>query len=172
MNRFATLLALVLFTLGCNDSVSENDPTFDFNVGQIVAFESIKSSFVTLEQSDIGNDRFTERENRLFTDQQAFQAFWDDLHGNVEPKPALPQIDFESEIVIAVLLGLRNSGGYAVSIERVVQQNDAVGVEVKEEIPGATCSTATVMSSPYHIIKLRRLSGEFIYVNDQQETTC
>ena len=172
MYRFFFPFALLLFTIGCSDPVSENDAEFNFDEGQAVAFESLMSSFVTLTQSGVGNDSFRERENQLITNEQAFESFWNELHGNVLPIPALPEVDFESEMVIAVILGLRSNGGYAVNIERIVQQNGTTGIEVKEEIPAAECGTAQVISSPYHIIKLQRLSGDLVFVDEQEEIGC
>ena len=172
MYRFLLPLGLLLFAIGCSDPVSENDSTFNFDEGQAVIFESLMSSFVTLEQSGAGNDNFSQRENRLITSEQTFELFWSELHGNIQPIPTLPDVDFESEMVIGVILGLRSNGGYTVSVERIIQQTGTVGVEVKEEVPNAECSTAQVMSSPFHIIKLRRLSGDVVFVDEQEEVGC
>ena len=172
MYRFLLLFGLMLVFAGCNDTISENEPTFNFDEGEAVAFESLTSSFVTLDQSGSGNDNFEQRENRMFSDQQAFASFWNDLHSNQVPAPAVPTVDFDSEIVIAVILGLRNSGGYTVNIARIVQQGDMAGVEVKEESPDATCATASVLTSPYHIVKLERLSGDVRFIDQQEDVSC
>ena len=175
MHRLFPTIAfgLLLVFAGCKDSII--DPAggeFDFTQGQTLTFESLASSFVTLEQSPVGNGRFTDRSERVIRDAADFEAFWSDLHGNLEPEPALPDVDFSSEMVIAVFLGERSNGGFSVEIERIVQQGDRIGLQVKETAPGPNCVTPAVISSPYHIIKLKQISGELAFVPERVEMQC
>ena len=167
---FALIPVLVL--AGCNDSITGDNGEFDFSQGQSLTFESLASDFVTIGQSPIGNGQFKERANRVIRDQADFQAFWNNLHGHIDPTPAIPDVDFESEMVIAVVLGQRSSGGFSVAVDAIVRSGNSVGVRVKEEAPGANCVTPAVISSPFHVVKLERVTSEFSFVDEREVTTC
>jgi hypothetical protein len=82
--------------------------------------------------------------------------------------PALPKVDFNKQIVIAVAMG---SGGVGRSIEitKIEQTKDGVKVYYKEERPdGKRPRPALAMvGGPYHIVTLDKPTGEVKFIKEE-----
>ena len=85
-----------------------------------------------------------------------WEALWKSHAG---PQPA-PAVDFSSNMVTAVFLGTRPTGGYRVEILSTHLENDALVIEYAERAPNADAIVAPVLTSPFHIVKLPRFSGQ------------
>jgi len=81
-----------------------------------------------------------------------WKKLWAKTHGNVTPPPAVPEVDFDKNMVLAVYQGQKGSGGYDVKIVKVVKGNKGVTAQVKETAPGKDDIVLTVITSPYHIV--------------------
>lgn len=62
-------------------------------------------------------------------------------------------------MVVAIMLGARPDSCYKIDIDRIV--NDSYGhgqfdVSYNETVPGNNCACATVITTPYHIIKTEK----------------
>jgi len=68
--------------------------------------------------------------------------------------PEVPSVNFTSEMLIAVFQGERGSSGYLTHITRIIMTNTYYLVYVDEIHPGENCGTLTVMTYPYHIVKI------------------
>ncbi len=66
------------------------------------------------------------------------------------------EVDFSRSLVIAAMLGPRDTGGYAVSITHVYQQGTAVRVELELIEPEPGTMAAQVLTSPYHLVTADR----------------
>ncbi len=96
----------------------------------------------------------TGKVNEVFTDQASFYAFWKLVSAGTTPEPAAPAIDFAKDMVIAVFPGQMNSGGYTVEITEVTSDRKKLMVTVVVTKP--TGFATTVMTQPYHIIKVKK----------------
>lgn len=83
--------------------------------------------------------------------------------------PAGTRVDFRSEMVVAVFMGSQRSSGYAIevsAIERKMLPRPAIfppppaqyvlNIDVVERRPPPGSIQASVMTSPYHVVKLAR----------------
>ncbi|NPV60334.1 MAG: protease complex subunit PrcB family protein [Actinobacteria bacterium] len=68
----------------------------------------------------------------------------------------LGEVDFSHSLVIAVMLGPRDTGGYAVSITHVYQGGPEVRVELELVEPEPGSMNAQVLTSPYHLVTADR----------------
>jgi hypothetical protein len=100
-----------------------------------------------------------EAARRAVRDAQAWAKLWAELQKIVEPVPALPEVDFERQMVLAVFLGQRSSGGHSVRIESVKRDGDelAVSVSVRSPPPGGMVTMA--LTQPYDIVVVERFDG-------------
>lgn len=64
---------------------------------------------------------------------ETWKKVWREVHQAVSPKPKLPKVDFEKQVVLAVFMGEKNTGGYRIQIrgmkdtgkkDRSLSQND------------------------------------------------
>jgi VWFA-related protein len=85
-----------------------------------------------------------------------WQALWR-RHAPGRPAPA---VDFTKNMVIAVFLGSRPSGGYQVQIVGVRSAGATLVVQWSEQRPGPGQVAAQVMTAPAHIVSVPRHAGE------------
>lgn len=72
----------------------------------------------------------------------------------------MPKVDFGSRTVVAVFLGTKPSGGYAVEITGTRHDKGATIVEYRERRPERGQVAAQVLTSPAHIAAIPRITGE------------
>jgi hypothetical protein len=84
-----------------------------------------------------------------------WEALWT-AHAGRAP---LPEVDFSTEMVVAVFLGTRPTGGFGVEIIGAHTENGALVVEYVERRPGRGGFVAQVLTTPFHIVKVPRHEG-------------
>jgi hypothetical protein len=89
-------------------------------------------------------------------DTQQWQALWQ-RHA---PGRQAPNVDFTKQMVVAVFLGSRPSGGYRVEITGVRTEGNTLVVQWSEARPAPGQVAAQVMTSPAHIVTVPRHAGE------------
>lgn len=155
MNKLILLPLLFFVAFACDSSTSveeERDEKNEFfENAESVEFETVSR---TVDQSTSGNTNFEESEELIIKTEAEFRNFWVDLHDLVSPVPEVPEIDFDSEVVIAVLMGVQTTGGYYTNIEEVGVHEGVTGISVVETSPAENCTTAQVLTMPYHIIRI------------------
>jgi hypothetical protein len=76
--------------------------------------------------------------------------------GAPDGRKAAPKVDWSREMVIAVFLGERPSAGYRVEIPEVKESGGKLQVRVTEVKPPADAITASVITTPYRVVAVRR----------------
>lgn len=109
--------------------------------------------FATVAEGDHAAG-ITAKVNEVFTDQASFDVFWKLISAGTTPEPAAPAVDFTKDMVIAVSPGEMSSGGYTVEITKVTSDGKKLIVTVVVTKP--TGFATTVMTQPYHIVKLEK----------------
>ena len=79
----------------------------------------------------------------------------------IPARPA-PDVDFDSEMVIGVFLGQRPSSGYGVEVRSCHAENGRVRVRVRETQPDPDTLQATVVTSPFRLVRVPRAEGEAV----------
>ena len=116
---------------------------------------STEVSFETIDPG--GGYNYEERDNFAIRDAVTWENLWLDLYSGHIPIPEVPAVNFTSEILIAVFQGERGSSGYLTNITRITMTIAYYKVYVDEIHPGEDCGLLTVMTYPYHIIKISDL---------------
>jgi len=88
----------------------------------------------------------------VITDPSTWQSFWIE-HAGSRP---LPDVDFESDMVVVGIVGPREEAGDSVEVRRILQIDDGTRTEVVERVPGDFCSPAARTHVPYHIVAAPR----------------
>lgn len=160
--------SLALLLAACSDEAltGTDDP------GTPVAFSTLPAEHETLVHSEHGSYDFEERQNIVVRSEDDYAAFWKAMHGRRSPTPARPAVDFSSETVVAVMMGLRPSGGYTIEIKDLTSTSSTIRAEVALTVPGKSCPLPYVLTSPFHIIKVNAVTSEFTFEDTQQTRTC
>lgn len=174
MNKLIMLPLVVFITIACNSSTGieeERDEQNEFfENAESVEFETIAQ---TVDQSTSGSTEFEGNQELIIKTEQEFRELWVDLHEQRSPAPDVPEIDFENETVIAVLMGVQTTGGYYTNIEEVGVFEGVTGISVLETVPGEGCVTMQVLTMPYHIIRIsNQLPDTYEFFVDEAQVEC
>lgn len=91
--------------------------------------------------------------------QSEWQALWK-KHVSIDSNPAvLPAIPFDKEIVAAVFLGEKTTGGYDVEIVAAEQTHGTLVISYREKGPPSGGIVIQALTQPFHIIRLARDDG-------------
>jgi hypothetical protein len=82
-------------------------------------------------------------------------ALWRQAHANRTP-PAAPSVDFAKEMVIAVFMGQRSTGGYSIAIENVAFGEKEIRVTVREQTPPPDAIVTQALTQPFHMVVVRK----------------
>ena len=96
-----------------------------------------------------------ERRETVVRTPAEWQMSWK-WHGGSE---AAPTVDFAKEMVVAVFLGTKPTGGYRVEITGARREGQSLVIEYAERRPGPGTLVTQALTSPYHIVKLPRHDG-------------
>ena len=110
----------------------------------------------------------TERKNYAVYTKEEYARIWK-LTGSTEK---MPTIDFTKAYVVAVFAGTRTTGGYAISVDKVLDTGDARSVHVLIEKPGVGCITTQSLTSPYQIIRVPFSGASLSHTDTEKEVPC
>lgn len=104
---------------------------------------------------------------RVMVTEGQWQSFWQLLTGN-PPSQAPKGVDWNSELLIAVCLGERRSGGFKVDIN-TIEMIDAANAKVvyAESTPSRHEASASVMTQPWVVVRMKRLPVEIRFERGQ-----
>lgn len=93
-------------------------------------------------------------ESRVFVSESGevpddFLAFWAQHAGGDIP---LPEVDWDTDMVIVATTGPRTEAGHRIRVQRVLPVGTATRVELLEEVPGDFCAPASRPTHPFHIV--------------------
>jgi len=125
--------------------------------------------FETVKQGAFSSGK---KQNVVFRNEEAFAIFWQEIHQGIKPVPDVPAIDFNTQRVLASVMGTKPTGGYAIEITRIGLSEDKLGVKVKRQNPGNNCGTTQAITNPYHIVKTDPFEGEVIFFEKEVITSC
>jgi hypothetical protein len=114
----------------------------DVAVGKDVAFVKEWSGAVS------GQEKAKEV---VVKDQKAWEETWAAMNGKISPKPELPKIDFDRQMVVGVFLGTRNTGGFSVKITGI-ESGDKLAVKAREYGPPLKLVPTAGLTAPYHVV--------------------
>src|SRR5437899_1704963 len=106
----------------------------------------------------------TTPKQEVIKDQAAWEKFWNAHHAKAKSAPKLPAVDFGKEMIIAVTMGRKNSGGYSVEITGVAAAANRLRVSVKQTLPKPGAMVITALTAPFHFVAVPKsdLPAEFV----------
>jgi len=121
--------------------------------------EMIKKSITTLEFDTIEKGFFsdiTEKKDLIIRTQDEWAKLWN-KHTSIRiPYPEAPVIDFTENMILAVFMGQKPSGGFALEITRVEKCENGLIVFFSEVEPPPDAVVTAVLTQPYYIIRIEK----------------
>lgn len=95
----------------------------------------------------------------LLGDNEEWAAAWAGIFAHYAPSqvPALPAVDFDSEMVVIAAAGWRGAQGFDFAIEAVRIDGDVLRVYVLEHWP--SCASLPAPSAPVHVVRIPRVAA-------------
>ena len=89
--------------------------------------------------------------------QAEWTAIWRRHSNELNSTP--PTVLFDQEIVVAVFLGEKTTGGYDTTIIRAEQSDDTLVIYYQEKTPAPGSMVIQVFMQPFHIVRMNREVG-------------
>ena len=93
-------------------------------------------------------------------------------HGYYASIWGMEGIDFDTEMVIAIFRGGCPSGGYYVSVEKILLTERSVLVFVKYQDPGRSCRTSSAITYPNTFIKMQKTDKYIDFIEEVVIKEC
>lgn len=130
-----------------------------------------KVGFETVEWQDFYSG-LDEKENIVIKDRESWNELWGRAHAGNDAGLVMPEIDFNSQMIVAVAMGEKQTGGYRTQITKITDKKDSVKIYVAETSPGEKCFTAEAVSRPYHIVKMEKSDKKVEFNFRQTVNSC
>jgi hypothetical protein len=110
----------------------------------------------------------------VIRDSEAFRDFWRNLSGDFVNDSNVPEVDFDTFMVVGAMMGQKPSSGYDISIENasVPEDEDTLQLSIVRTEPGQNCMNMTVLTYPHHIIKIRKYDGPVAFEYETVVNEC
>ncbi len=141
--RAALALTLIL-VFGCDRDSSPTSPD------GAVAFTTVH----TTQHSGIRT-----RRGEVIARADVWQRTWDEINATLSPKPPLPAVDFERNLLLLAALGETGDACKRVAIESVERRSGELRVSVKEIRAPASCVCPPVTVQPVHVVSVARAAS-------------
>lgn len=127
-------------------------------VEEEVFFDVISSG----SQAVIGDDA----QYVLIADDATFRQYWNAAHASLLTPPALPQVDFSRETVLALFMGSQPSGGYGIGLAGLSQVSGEYYADVNLSSPAPGTMTSMALTSPWQLVRILRGGVNTVWLRD------
>lgn len=140
----------------------------EYAVGDEISIERLRDGGHPLT-SYSGFDRSA---RLVIRDAAAWKAAWEQIWARVIPKPELPGIDFDQQMVVLAAMGSRPTGGHGIFIQGAHQGEAHIEVSVRSTSPGAGCMVTQAFTAPVDVILLPRSEQEVRFAEQSDVFRC
>jgi hypothetical protein len=115
---------------------------------------------------------FATATHAVVSDGLRWAATWNQFWGTLEPKPPASSVDFATERVLLVALGMRFSGGYDIAVDSVVGYQGGTTVYLTGRSPGQGCIVTGALSAPAQLVRVPRPPEPVTFQQRDVVTPC
>lgn len=112
--------------------------------------------FITIDQGSRSGVR--ERKFLVIKNEAEWKTLWQTHVQPEVPAKELPQVDFEREMVVAVFLGEKPTGGYKLGITAIEEDRGKgqLRIVLRESKPPVGSIAIQALTQPYHIVRVKK----------------
>ena len=114
----------------------------------------------------------TDKKNQVITNQKDWEKLWNKTYSIQSPKPKLPEIDFNKEMIVGLFSGEHNSGGYDLEITEIKKNKGEINVSFFYVSPGPKCDVTSALTQPYCFIKLKKSNKKILFKAYEGNRDC
>jgi len=153
------ILCVFLFgVLGCSSTIQ---PSKTLKKEEIVFSTISKGTLFGNGIEGILEEKFT------IKNEKQWQVFLNKINSvnNVSSSFSEININFSNHNIICVFDTIRNTGGYAIEIERVFVEKKNLNIVYNKKEPGPMEMVTTIITQPYHIVKIEKRGEDHKFIN-------
>ena len=153
------ILCIFLFgVLGCSSTIQ---PSKTLKKEEIVFNTISKGALFGNGIEGILEEKFT------ITNEKQWQVFLNKINSvnNVSSSFSEININFSNHNIICVFDTIRNTGGYAIEIERIFIEKKNLNIVYNKKEPGPMEMVTTIITQPYHIVKIEKRGEDHKFIN-------
>ena len=153
------ILCVFLFVvLGCSSTIQ---PSKTIKKEEIVFNTISKGTLFGNGIEGILEEKFT------IKNEKQWQVFLNKINSvnSVSSSFSEININFSNHIIICVFDTIRNTGGYAIEIERVFVEKKNLNIVYNKKEPGPMEMVTTIITQPYHIVKIEKRGVDYKFIN-------
>ena len=114
----------------------------------------------------------SQAQNFVIRDAAAWNDLWQRIYATQTPVPPLPDVDFNTQMVVASSIGGKPTGGYEVLLTGAARDSGGLVVAVRATSPGAHCIVTQAFTQPIDIARLAKTGGDVRFEQTQQTVDC
>jgi len=113
--------------------------------------------------------RAISRSTSVIMDKEAWESWWTSSVGQGTP----PEIDFETDMLFAVNMGVQNTSGYFPTVDSAcADDTDTLEITVGWHIPGENCMVLQVITYPYVVVKSKKVMLPYYWTTYEDIYDC
>lgn len=105
-------------------------------------------------------------EYQIIQNSSSLLNVWNRAYGNQLSVPPLPNVDFNKETIIAVFMGQKSTGGYALKLENIQIDGNELFLDLSQIVPGADAITTMAFTHPWILVKVLRGGLNLAWLRD------
>ncbi len=147
---------------------------FIFNLACWVDSESSKTVKESVEKAQTGQENemkilqtfkgafsgVTQAKSLVINKKEDWENLWKEVHSLTIPPPPLPDIDFTKHTVLAAFMGQKPTGGYTISISKVIKKDKEILVYLESKEPPRDAMTIQSLTAPYCMVVVPKIEDE------------
>ena len=152
------ILCVFLFgVLGCSSTIQ---PSKTLKKEEIVFSTISKGTLFGNGIEGILEEKFT------IKNEKQWQVFLNKINSvnNVSSSFSEININFSNHNIICVFDTIRNTGGYAIEIERIFIKKKNLNIVYNKKEPGPMEMVTTIITQPYHIVKIEKRGEDHKFI--------
>ncbi|MGR7812248.1 protease complex subunit PrcB family protein [Lacinutrix undariae] len=118
--------------------------------------QTIETEITTLQKGALygaGQEKI-ESQNIAITTQKDWISLVNKMNTTNTVISSETTVDFKTQIVLAVFMSVKKSGGYAIEIVSIETQKEVIIVSVKKTSPAPNSMVTQAIMQPYHIVTI------------------
>jgi len=146
------MISSILLLLSCTPKANNG------TTGLPTVPDGTKLYFQTIDQNAMSG--IEQKEDHVITEDKQWSRLWAKIHSNESPVPNMQQIDFSKVNVLAVFMGMKNSGGFGIEIKKVVDTGKQIVAVVEQITPPEGAMVTMALTQLYHIVTIENPEGK------------
>jgi hypothetical protein len=98
--------------------------------------------------------------------QTEWAALWSRHMRTQTAPPQPPPVDFSRDMVVALFMGTRPTGGYAIAITQVERTAAGLSIRYRTARPDPSAMQTQALTQPFHLIALPRVDDPVTFVDE------